>query len=77
MLLLIVFTAATALAVARGGSNPCNCFRSSTKPIGTVHVIRNILLLAVAAIGLTADRADQLPSLPEAASPGSQPQCSR
>ncbi|MFD5557091.1 MauE/DoxX family redox-associated membrane protein [Streptomyces sp. NPDC127068] len=54
--LLAVFIAGI-LAARRGGRQvPCRCFGGSTAgPLGVPHVIRNLLLAAVAAMGLVAE----------------------
>lgn len=52
--LLVVFTAAVALSLRRGNAAPCRCFGASSTPLGTRHVARNLLLLAVALAGLAA-----------------------
>jgi hypothetical protein len=54
-----VLTANLALGIAvilrRGGSARCACFGSSSaRPLGRIHLLRNVILLAVAAAGLIA-----------------------
>jgi hypothetical protein len=51
---LAVFTAAILRSVRRGNSVPCRCFGASSTPLGTRHVVRNIVLIAVALTGLAA-----------------------
>jgi hypothetical protein len=51
-LLLIAFTAGIVQAVRRRQSVSCQCFGSSTVPVGPAHVVRNGFLLLVAAAGL-------------------------
>lgn len=48
--LLVVFSAAQAVALARGRSGSCACFGSSAT-LGPVGVARTVLLVAVAAVG--------------------------
>jgi len=50
--LLTTFTSGIAVAVRRGTTAPCACFGVSVTPLGRVHVVRNLLLLAVAGAGL-------------------------
>jgi hypothetical protein len=52
--LLAAFAAAIQLSVRRGNSVPCRCFGVSSTPLGTRHVVRNVVLIAVALAGLTA-----------------------
>jgi len=40
------------LSVRRGNTAPCRCFGASSTPLGPRHLVRNALLLAVAAAGL-------------------------
>ncbi|WP_418955694.1 MauE/DoxX family redox-associated membrane protein [Streptomyces tritici] len=54
------------LAARRGGRLvPCHCFGATSAPLGLPHVIRNALLVAVAAVGLAA-----LTAAPGAVHPG-------
>jgi uncharacterized membrane protein YphA (DoxX/SURF4 family) len=46
---LLAFTAAIVAALRRGPGVPCRCFGDATVPLGRRHVVRNALLLAVAA----------------------------
>ncbi len=50
--LLVAFTAGIAGVLLRGKDQSCNCFGSTTAPIGPRHVVRNAALLAVVAAGL-------------------------
>ncbi|MFJ2745947.1 MauE/DoxX family redox-associated membrane protein [Streptomyces sp. NPDC087440] len=50
--LLVGFTAGIAGVLLRGKDQSCNCFGSTTAPIGPRHVVRNAALLAVVAAGL-------------------------
>ncbi|HEY9368660.1 MauE/DoxX family redox-associated membrane protein [Streptomyces sp.] len=50
------------LAARRGGRQvPCRCFGATSAPLGLPHVIRNALLVAVAAVGLAAMAAASAP----------------
>lgn len=51
-MLLAGFAIAIARALRRGVRAPCRCFGASTTPIGRQHLLRNGLLVAVAALGL-------------------------
>jgi hypothetical protein len=57
-LTITVFTAAAVLARKQGRQPTCNCFGSSTATLGTRHVVRNCLIIAVAIAGLAAQPAD-------------------
>ncbi|CAM5572877.1 methylamine utilization protein MauE [Streptomyces spiroverticillatus] len=50
--LLVAFTAGIAGVLLRGKDQSCNCFGSTTAPIGPRHVVRNVALLTVVAAGL-------------------------
>ncbi|MFI9592703.1 MauE/DoxX family redox-associated membrane protein [Nonomuraea sp. NPDC052265] len=50
--LMICLTAAVVMVVRRGVATPCRCFGGSSTPLGPQHVVRNVLLLAVALLGL-------------------------
>jgi hypothetical protein len=50
--LLLAFTGTILLALRRGVRAPCRCFGSSEQPLGSAQVVRNAVLLAVAALGL-------------------------
>lgn len=49
--LLSVFTVGIASAMRRGERTACRCFGASTTPLGLPHVVRNLILLAVACAG--------------------------
>ncbi|OLF19240.1 MauE/DoxX family redox-associated membrane protein [Actinophytocola xanthii] len=49
--LLTSFTVAIGLMVRRGERVPCHCFGASEVPLGVAHVVRNLLLLALAVVG--------------------------
>jgi hypothetical protein len=51
--LLIAFTVAIGSVLRRGAPVSCRCFGSSTQPLGRRHLMRNALLLLVAAAGVT------------------------
>ncbi|MEU5048205.1 MauE/DoxX family redox-associated membrane protein [Streptomyces sp. NPDC021096] len=46
------FTAVTVTAVRRRSGVGCRCFGARSRPVGAVHVVRNVLLLAAAVAGL-------------------------
>lgn len=49
VVLLVVFTALIVAHLARGRRPSCACFGSwSAQPIGAVHVVRNVILIALA-----------------------------
>ncbi|MFE9203515.1 MauE/DoxX family redox-associated membrane protein [Micromonospora sp. NPDC007230] len=52
--LLVVFTVVIVGSLRRGTTVPCRCFGRSEIPLGRRHVLRNALLVAVAAAGLLA-----------------------
>lgn len=53
-LLTATLTAGVALVIRRGTQARCTCFGAgSTRPLGGVHLLRNLALLAVLAGGLT------------------------
>ena len=56
-LLALAFAAAVLAALRRGDRAPCNCFGASARPVGGVHLVRNVLLAAVAGIGLAGNAA--------------------
>ncbi|MEV4515562.1 MauE/DoxX family redox-associated membrane protein [Dactylosporangium sp. NPDC049525] len=47
------FTAVVGLALRRGDRAPCRCFGVSTRRLGPQHLLRNVLLMVFAALGLT------------------------
>jgi uncharacterized membrane protein YphA (DoxX/SURF4 family) len=49
--LLTAFTVAIAAALRRGNTAPCRCFGRSDSPLRTRHLVRNGILLLVAATG--------------------------
>lgn len=53
-LLLVGFVGGIVRAMSVGNTRPCRCFGRSAKPLGRQHVIRNALLIAVAALGAVA-----------------------
>lgn len=64
VLLLSGFTTAIVLAMRQGSSAPCACFGASALPLGRRHVVRNLLLAAVALAGILCGRsAGAAPSL--------------
>ncbi|MGJ6966024.1 MauE/DoxX family redox-associated membrane protein [Streptosporangium sp. G11] len=50
--LLVVLTSGVAVVLARGGAQPCRCFGASSTPLSGRHLVRNLLLTAVALAGL-------------------------
>jgi hypothetical protein len=50
-LLLIVFAAGIYAALRRGFREPCRCFGASTTPLGWSQIVRNAVLVLVAASG--------------------------
>jgi hypothetical protein len=61
--LLTAFTVAIVQVVRRGTDLTCQCFGASTVPLGPVHVVRNIVLFAVAVAGALATRSGGEPQL--------------
>lgn len=59
-LLLAAFVAGITRAIAIGSTVPCRCFGRSSNPLGRPHIVRNLALLAVAALGLTASLTNAL-----------------
>ncbi|MEO3790871.1 MauE/DoxX family redox-associated membrane protein [Nonomuraea sp. B10E15] len=49
--LLIAFTSAIAVALRRGTPADCRCFGGSARPLGLRHLVRNAILLSIAACG--------------------------
>jgi hypothetical protein len=49
--LLLVFTVAIGLMLRREERMPCHCFGAGDVPLGPAHVVRNVVLLALAVIG--------------------------
>jgi hypothetical protein len=51
--LTLALVSGVAVALSRGTQAPCSCFGgSSGRPLGSAHLIRNIVLLALLAAGL-------------------------
>jgi hypothetical protein len=48
----MALTLGLATAVRRGSRQPCHCFGSSSEPLSALHVVRNALLLVLAATGV-------------------------
>nr|WP_189244750.1 MauE/DoxX family redox-associated membrane protein [Streptosporangium pseudovulgare] len=63
--LLAAFTAGIAMSLARGNREPCSCFGRSETPLGAGHVARNLVLVAVALLGLAASAASPAGRGPE------------
>ncbi|MEO3747708.1 MauE/DoxX family redox-associated membrane protein [Plantactinospora sp. B5E13] len=51
--LLGAFTVMIGLAVSSGNRAPCRCFGASRTPLGVPHMVRNLTLVCVAALGIT------------------------
>ncbi|MEU5878707.1 MauE/DoxX family redox-associated membrane protein [Spirillospora sp. NPDC047279] len=49
---LIVFSAGIGAGLRRGGGATCQCFGPSTTVLGVPHIVRNVLLAALAAAGV-------------------------
>ncbi|MBP2401047.1 MauE/DoxX family redox-associated membrane protein [Streptomyces syringium] len=49
--LLTVFAAGIALSTRRGARTPCRCFGVTASPLGPRHIVRNLVLTALAVIG--------------------------
>lgn len=58
--LLTVFAAGTTVAVIRRARVPCRCFGPSARPLGVVHVIRNVVLAAAGGLGMAIGRGQDL-----------------
>jgi hypothetical protein len=52
--LLAVLIAGIAISLRGGNREPCRCFGRSEAPLGARHISRNVLLVAVALLGLLA-----------------------
>lgn len=51
--LVVAFTVLIVLRIRDGSRPPCACFGArSSRPIGAAHVIRNVILLGLAAIAI-------------------------
>jgi hypothetical protein len=50
--LALALAAGLSVVVRRGSREPCHCFGASSEPLSSQHVIRNGLLLALAAAGV-------------------------
>ncbi|MFD2417283.1 MauE/DoxX family redox-associated membrane protein [Amycolatopsis pigmentata] len=50
--MLAAFTVAIVLALARGAAAPCRCFGTSSAPLEGRHVVRNVVLLGLAGLGV-------------------------
>lgn len=51
LVVLVTFTALLVAQLARGHRPPCACFGAwSAKPLGVGHVVRNVVLVVVAAL---------------------------
>jgi hypothetical protein len=52
--MLVTYTAALSIALARQAELRCNCFGSASRPVSGVDLVRNVLLAGVAVAGLVA-----------------------
>ena len=52
LLMLAAFTVVLSRAVRRGTSPACHCFGAGSKPVSGRHVVRNLVLIAVAGAAL-------------------------
>ncbi|MFC5813665.1 MULTISPECIES: MauE/DoxX family redox-associated membrane protein [Nonomuraea] len=50
--LLLSFTLVIGRALSRGNRAPCRCFGASSTPLGPIHIVRNLILVCVAVLGL-------------------------
>ncbi len=50
-LLLLAFITLIAHALWRGRAASCNCFGASSEPLGPAHLLRNVVMLAIALTG--------------------------
>jgi hypothetical protein len=64
-ILLAGFFAGTALAIRRGSPARCACFGAATRPLGRMHLVRDVLLGAIALVA-AAGGGDQHVSRPAA-----------
>jgi hypothetical protein len=55
--LLGAFAAVVGRALRRGVRAPCRCFGGSATPLGARHIIRNVILMALAGAGIAATAA--------------------
>jgi hypothetical protein len=56
-LLALAFAAVVLTALRRGDRAPCHCFGGSARPVGGVHLVRDVVLAAAAGLGLAAGAA--------------------
>lgn len=49
--LLLGFAAGIAAVLARGATVRCRCFGASDAPLGAAHLVRNLVLIGLAAVG--------------------------
>jgi uncharacterized membrane protein YphA (DoxX/SURF4 family) len=62
--LTVGFALAVVAALRRGDRAPCNCFGVSSRPVGGVHLVRNVVLAAAAGLGLAVGAAASGPTEP-------------
>jgi hypothetical protein len=63
-LLALAFAAAVLAALRRGDRAPCHCFGGSAGSVGGVHLVRNVVLVAAAGLGLAVGAAPTGPLAP-------------
>jgi len=57
-----IFAAAIGAALRRDDRSPCNCFGASTRPLGLGQLMRNLLLITIAGLGMVAELAGDGPA---------------
>ncbi|MER7004831.1 MauE/DoxX family redox-associated membrane protein [Dactylosporangium sp. NPDC000555] len=62
LILDLAFTVAIVLALRAGRRAPCACFGRTERPLGIRHVVRDLVLAAVALLGLVAAAAPHTPA---------------
>ncbi|WP_406865008.1 MauE/DoxX family redox-associated membrane protein [Streptomyces sp. HUAS MG47] len=63
-LLLVAFTGVLVVLIRRGSDTSCACFGSSRTRVGPAHLVRNGVLVAIAALGAVAASATSGGALP-------------
>lgn len=66
LLLTLAFSSTIVATLSRGAAPPCRCFGRSTTPVGRRHLVRNGLLIVIAAAGLIGAIAGDSVSMPAA-----------
>jgi hypothetical protein len=52
IVLLAGFITGITVSLRRGNRTPCRCFGATTTPLGPLHIVRSVLLIAVCGLGL-------------------------